>query len=153
MKRVLALSLSLILAGCATLQPDFETPTVEVVAVRMIPAEGILPRFNVDLRVTNPNRSDLPIKGATYSLELEGLELISGLTNDLPRIPAYGEETITLDMALNWMEGVKLLNQLAREPKDSLSYELKAKLDVGLLLPAIRVEETGRLSLAGFSSR
>ena len=147
----LLLVLSLLIAGCATLQSDFETPQVDVVAVRMLPPDGILPRFNVDLRVTNPNRSKLPINGATYSLELEGLQLISGLANDLPDIPAYGEEVMTLDMTLNWMEGLKLINQLAREPKDSLSYTLKAKLDVGLLLPAIRISETGEMSLAGIT--
>lgn len=138
--------ISVVLSACATLRPDFETPTVQVVSVALLPPENLSPRFAVTLRVINPNRSDLPLRGAAYAISIEGQEVVAGVANDLPRIPGYGEENITLNATLNWLEGLQLLQDLSREPRDSVEYELSAKLDVGALIPAIRVNETGTLS-------
>ena len=134
------------LSACATLQPDFETPTVQVVSVALLPPENLAPRFAVTLRVMNPNRSDLPLKGAAYTIKIEGQEIVAGVANDLPRIPAYGEENVTLKATLNWLEGLQLLEDLALDPRDSVTYELSAKLDVGVLIPAIRITDTGTLA-------
>jgi len=133
------------LSACATLQPDFETPTVQVVSVSLLPPENLAPRFAVTLRVMNPNRSDLPLKGAAYTIKIEGQEIVAGVANDLPRIPGYGEENVTLNATLNWLEGLQLLEDLAQNPRDSVTYELSAKLDVGVLIPAIRITDTGTL--------
>ena len=51
-----------------------------------------------------------------------------------------------LNATLNWLEGLRLLEDLSRNPRDSIKYELKAKLDVGALHPAIRISEKGTLS-------
>ena len=59
------------LSACATLQPDFETPTVQVVSVALLPPENLAPRFAVTLRVLNPNRSALSLKGAAYTIKIE----------------------------------------------------------------------------------
>jgi len=135
------------LAGCATLGPDFETPAVEVVSVSLLPPEDLAPRFAIGLRVMNPNRADLPLKGAAYTVHLEGREIVTGVTNDLPTIPGYGEAIVTLNATLNWLEGLGLINDLAQQPANGVSYEIKIKLDVGTLMPAIRITDSGTLSL------
>ncbi len=139
-------ALAVWLSACATLQPDFETPTVQVVSVALLPPENLAPRFAVTLRVMNPNRSALSLKGAAYTIRIEDQEIVSGVANDLPKIPGYGEEDVTLDATLNWLEGLRLLEDLSRNPRDSIEYELKAKLDVGALIPAIRISDKGTLS-------
>jgi LEA14-like dessication related protein len=138
--------LAVLLSACATLRPDFETPTVQVVSVALLPPENLSPRFAVTLRVMNPNRSDLPLKGAAYTISIEGQEIVTGVANDLPRIPGYGEQNVTLNATLNWLEGLQLLQDLSQEPRNSVEYELRAKLDVGAFIPAIRITDTGTLS-------
>jgi LEA14-like dessication related protein len=138
--------LAVLLSACATLRPDFETPTVQVVSVALLPLEDLSPRFAVTLRVMNPNRSALPLRGAAYTISIEGQEIVSGVTNDLPRIPGYGEEDVTLNATLNWLEGLQLLQDLSQNPRNSVAYELSAKLDVGALIPPIRITDTGVLS-------
>lgn len=145
-RSLLFTGLAVWLSACATLQPDFETPTVQVVSVALLPIENLAPRFAVTLRVMNPNRSDLALKGAAYTIKIEGQEIVSGVANDLPRIPAYGEENVTLNATLNWLEGLQLLDDLTRNPRQSIAYELNAKLDVGALIPAIRITDAGTLS-------
>ena len=63
------------LSACATLQPDFETPTVQVVSVALLPPENLAPRFAVTLRIMNPNRSALSLKGAAYTIRIENQEI------------------------------------------------------------------------------
>jgi LEA14-like dessication related protein len=145
-RSLLLTGLAVWLSACATLQPDFETPTVQVVSVALLPIENLAPRFAVTLRVMNPNRSDLALKGAAYTIKIEGQEIVSGVANDLPRIPAYGEENVTLTATLNWLEGLQLLDDLTRNPRASIAYELSAKLDVGALIPAIRITDAGTLT-------
>ena len=143
---------ALILAGCATLGPDFETPSVQVVSVSLLPPEDMAPRFTIGLRVMNPNRADLPLKGAAYTVRLEDREIITGVTNDLPTIPGYGEAMVTLNATLNWMQGLELINDLAQNPGKDIAYAVKIKLDVGTLIPAIHINDSGTLSLNNLNS-
>ena len=84
------------LPGCASLQPNFETPGVTVTSFRILPSSGLAPEFEIGLRVTNPNAQALNLRGVAYTASLDGRELIEGVANDLPTIEAYGTGDVTL---------------------------------------------------------
>ena len=140
---------TVLLAGCAGLRPGWETPTVTVKSVRAIPSQGMLPEFEIDLHVVNPNREALKLAGVSYTVNLEGHELIKGVGNDLPVIEGYGEGDITLNAAADLFAGVGLIRELMASQKDTLSYSFEAKLDPGALRPSIRVRDSGEVSLSG----
>lgn len=140
---------TVLLAGCAGLRPDYETPTVTVKSVRAIPSEGVLPEFEIDLHVVNPNREALKLVGVSYTVSLEGHELIKGVGNDLPVIEGYGEGDITLNASADLFAGVGLIRELMSRQKDTLSYSFEAKLDPGAFRPSIRVKDSGEVSLNG----
>ena len=142
---------AVLLAGCAGLRPGWETPTVTVKSVRAIPSQGMLPEFEIDLHVVNPNREALKLAGVSYTVNLEGHELIKGVGNDLPVIAGYGEGDITLTASADLFAGVGLIRELMSSQKDTLSYSFEAKLDPGALRPSIRVRDSGEVSLAGVS--
>ena len=141
--------LAVLLAGCAGLRPGWETPTVTVKSVRAIPSQGMLPDFEIDLHVVNPNREALKLAGVSYTVSLEGYELIKGVGNDLPVIEGYGEGDITLNASADLFAGVGLIRELMSTGKDTLSYRFEAKLDPGALRPSIRIKDTGEVSLSG----
>ena len=143
---------TVLLAGCAGLRPDYETPTVTVKSVRAMPSEGVLPEFEIDLHVVNPNREALKLVGVSYTVSLEGHELIKGVGNDLPVIEGYGEGDITLNASADLFAGVGLVRELMSSQKDTLSYSFEAILDPGALRPSIRVKDSGEVSLAGARS-
>ena len=143
---------ALLLAGCAGMRPGWETPTVTVKAVRAVPSQGMLPEFEIDLHVVNPNREALKLVGVSYTVSLEGHELIQGVGNDLPVIDGYGEGDFTLDASADLFAGVGLIRELMASQKDTLSYKFEAKLDPGALRPSIRIRDTGEVSLAGVRS-
>ena len=134
------------LAGCATLQPGYESPTVTVTHFRALPDEGA-PRFEIGLRILNPNRAPLVLHGIAYDVRLEGHRLLAGVANDLPVVAPYGEADVALVAGVDLLGGLGLIRDLLDAQHDSLTYRLEAKLDAGPLRPAIRIDHEGRLTL------
>lgn len=135
------------LPGCASLQPNFETPGVTVTSFRILPSSGLAPEFEIGLRVSNPNPQALNLRGVAYTASLDGRELIKGVANDLPTIEAYGTGDVTLTATPDVMGGIQFFTELMRDPRDAVKYELEAKLDVGSFVPAIRVRDRGEIAL------
>ena len=134
-------------SGCATMQPGFETPSVTFTSFRLLPSSGLAPEFEIGLRVTNPNSQALNLEGLAYTASLDGTELLKGVANDLPVIEGYGTGDVTLTATPDMLGGIQFFSELLREPRDTVKYELEAKLDVGTFVPAIRVRDEGRISL------
>ena len=139
----------LVMAGCATLRSNFETPTVTVNSIRMLPSGNIVPQFEVGLHIVNPNRSALRLHGIAYTLSLDGFKILTGVANDLPTVEAYGQEDITLVAAANLISSIRLLSDLIKQRRGAVTYDLDAKLDLGGILPALHINESGDIDFAG----
>ena len=137
------------LTGCASLAPQMDPPKVTLDSFKSLPAAegGGGPRFEIKLRIQNPNEQTLDISGISYSVELLGRELISGVSNDVPKIEGYSEGVVTLDASLQLFQMLKLLASLGQNQGDALEYRLSAKIDFRGLVPTQRVEETGTIDL------
>lgn len=136
------------LSGCASLGVNFEDPQVKVVSLKALPSENLEQRFIIGLRILNPNATALNLVGMSYSLRLQGFDLLSGVKNDIPPIPAYSEVPVEVEASINVINGLRFFSSLLSQPEAPLNYELVAKLDVGSkLLPAVRVIESGQIDL------
>lgn len=151
--RLLLLALLLLLGGCATLQPNFDPPRVSLTSFRLLPSDTMAPRFEIGLHVINPNLAPLPLKGLAYSVKLAGHQLLSGVTNDLPVIAGYGEGDLVLQATTDLFSGLRLLRELMATPRETFNYEFEAKLDIGSLLPSIRIKEVGEIPLQQAEAR
>jgi LEA14-like dessication related protein len=148
--RILVLALMvLMIAGCATLNPDYETPSVNVSTIRALPSDSIAPRFEIGLHIINPNRNPLKLHGIAYSLKLDGYKILTGVANDLPTIDGYGEGDVTLIASTSLLSSIRFFADLMDAQPDSITYELNAKLDLGGLRPNVHVGEKGEISLSG----
>jgi len=136
-----------LLGGCASIVPDLDPPKVTVESFDSLPSETGAPRFQIKLRVTNPNKQTLDIAGISYSIEIMDKELISGVTNDVPVIEGYSEEVVTLEAGLQLFQLLRLLAGLGGTPTDSLEYRFAAKIDFNGFVPTQRIEETGEITL------
>ena len=137
-----------LLGSCATLQTEFKEPSVSVTSFRALPSKGMAPRFEIGLHVTNPNRVALALEGLSYSVNIEGRQLLTGVANDLPVIEGYGEGDITLLATADLFNSISLISDFMRQPRDSFSYEIIATLDLGGMYPDIPVKKQGQISLA-----
>ncbi len=141
--------LIMFLSSCAMMNPQFENPKVKVAGLKMLPAESLISQpIEITLLVTNPNATDLSLRGISYTVGLENFDLLSGMSNQLPTLTAYQETPVKLTVSLNAFQVLKFLNHLNKNGiRDSVNYNFDAKLDFYKFLPALHVKETGVLPL------
>ena len=142
-------SMALLMVGCATLHPDYETPSVNVSTIRALPSESIAPRFEIGLHIINPNRSALNLQGIAYSLKLDGHKILTGVANDLPSIGGYEEGDVTLIATTSLLSSMRFFADLMNAQRDTITYEFNAKLDLGGIRPNVHVGEKGEVNLSG----
>ena len=145
---ILLIAAVLFVQACSAL-PSYETPTVSITSVRAVPSQGALPDFEIGLRVINPNRDSLRLAGISYTVSLEGNELIKGVGRDFPEIPGYGQEDLMITASANLFAGIRLFSDLLNSPRDTVRYDIQARLDLGGLRPTLNVRDAGSLSLSG----
>ncbi len=139
--------LSLVVAACATLSPDYEEPVVTLTSFRAIPSDGMAPAFEIGLRVLNPNAQDLALAGVVYTISVQGHELVKGVGKDFPVIEAYSQQDLVLTASANLLAGIRFIGDMVQAPQDTLEYAFEAKLDLQGLYPSIRVSERGTFEL------
>jgi len=135
------------LSGCAGMQTGYDAPSVSLTSFRFIPGDSIVPKFEIGLRIINPNRDPLEINGLFYHITLEDNKVISGVANDLPTIAGYGDEDVLLEAMVDVVGGAKLLQSIIGRQEGSIHYGFNAKLDLGPLKPPLRISERGAFSL------
>ncbi len=105
------------------------------------------PTFEIGLRVVNPNRVPLNLKGMSYTANIEGNKIFSGVANQLPIVPAYGEKEVKLKVQADLFGGIRLLSDLIQPRTTPITYTLKVKLDVGIFALPIHITREGNLSI------
>lgn len=145
---LLLAALALLAAGCTTLVPKLETPKLEVIAVELLDAQFTQQRFNVTMRVQNPNDRELPIRGLSYSMQLAGEEFGTGQSDKAFVVPALGEAEFTMTVTTNLATSLlKILPKLEKSP-ESLDYRLTGKVETDwTFLRTIPFSETGKLPM------
>ena len=138
--------------GCTPLLPNFEAPTVNISSFRVLPGESVVPTFEIGLHVINPNRMALELQGLSYNVELEGYRILSGVSNQLPVIEAYGEGDVLLQASPDIFSTISLFTDLMNQPRNTFKFNLEALLDIGGLMPKISVHKRGEFSMVGGKS-
>lgn len=154
-RSVVLLFLIGLLAGCATMQQQFQSPKVTLTRLSLEQASLLEQRYSVGLRVQNPNDLALPIAGMAYSFRVNGRELATGVSDQRIRLGAYDEQEITVSVTSNALDIVALASELSRSKADTLSLSFDGHVSVlsrSLRLPFsyqgnLTVRE-GRLALA-----
>lgn len=143
----IALGLAILLPGCASLSPNYEQPTVTLSSFNAIPSEGMVPAFEVGLRIINPNTTPLDMVGVVYTISIAGHELVKGVGRDIETIDGYSEGEVKLTASANLLAGIQFIGDMMNNTEETLDYEFKAKLDLSGLYPSINIRETGQINL------
>jgi len=141
--------LFLLLAGCASMPRDFEEPSLTVTSIAFRNSNSLTPQFDIMLHITNPNRVALNLAGMSYSVALAGNKVITGVSNDLPVVEAYGEADVPISAVVSLMGGIRFLNEIMTRNPDQIEYVFDARLDIGNMRPRININKSGVVSLRG----
>jgi LEA14-like dessication related protein len=139
---------TLVLAGCAALPTNLETPEVSFVALRAVEASVFEQRLEVRMKVRNPNDIELPVNGLDVDIELADEPFAHGVSAREFVVPARGEAEF--DMLVTANAATALLKIAGADRKtDSINYKVKGKLSTKVgLLRTIPFNESGTLPIA-----
>ncbi len=140
---------ALLLTACVSFPADFRKPGLQLQSITPRASGGVLPAFEIRLLVNNPNRDALEVEGLRYRLALQGYDIISGVANDIPAIPAWGEAEVVLDASADLLGGLGLLNELLATPGEPVHYAFEAEIDIGRFYPMVELRREGKLELGG----
>ncbi len=142
----LALLACLGLAGCQAL-PNADALRVSVVGVEPLAGAGLELRFNVRLRVQNPNDAAVAFDGVAVDLELNGRPLASGVSDQTGSVPRFGEALLTVPVSVSAFAAVRQAMGLsAAAERGELPYVVRGKL-AGGLFGTVRFSDSGTLRL------
>ena len=137
-----------VLAGCAGLERlRPEPPRVTLADLRVLDLSLFEQRFEVALRMRNPNRFALPIQGLRYQLELNGETFANGASAESVTLPAYGEEVLRLEVVSDLGSTLRQIRRWQQEPPEGLSYRLTGSVDVSSMAPSLPFDVAGNITL------
>lgn len=113
MKRWLVLAFAMALAACSGLPYNAKPPKVSVAEVDVRSLGLFEQRFDVGLRVSNPNDFDLGIEALEFELELNGRAFAKGLTRVSALIPATSSTVMRVDAVTQSRDLLKQIKALS----------------------------------------
>lgn len=144
------LILCVMVGGCAHLGAKLEEPRIRVESIQVLESRGLSQRFRVGLRVINPNDRVLPVKGLSYSLSLNGYDMLDGVTNRVPTLEPFSETLVEVETATDLVGALRFLNDLVQNSDlQHLTYTLTADVSVQGWMGKITVKESGEVPLLG----
>lgn len=145
----LALVLTLIVFGCASVYRYADPPHVSLAGIRILDVTLFEQRYLLALRVQNPNSIELPIEGMSYTLAVNGSELAHGVNSQQTVIPAFGEQVLHVTVVANLLSTLKQLGQWEHWPPPKFDYQLSGKIQLANVAVSLPFEYSGEIELQG----
>jgi LEA14-like dessication related protein len=139
-----------LLAGCASLPRNLETPRVELLGIQTMSADMFAQKFRVRVKVANPNDLELPVRGLDYRIFLMGDSFAEGLSSDRFVLPARGEAEFDMVVTTNFVSSLgRLVSRVGSNRLDNLDYEIAGQLllDRGIVRK-VPFSRTGKVDLS-----
>ncbi|WP_425605894.1 LEA type 2 family protein [Paraburkholderia sejongensis] len=140
---------ALTLAGCAGMFGG-DPLRVNVAGIEPLPGEGFEMRFNLKLRVQNPNDTTLTFTGIALDLELNGKPFASGVSDQAGTVPRFGETVVNVPLTVPAVAAVRQAFAFASATQSGqVPYLLRGKLAGAGIGGTTRFVDQGTLSLPG----
>ncbi len=143
----------LFFSGCSAFQSllgaaKIKRPQVDFVGAKLDKLSFDKADFRFDLNIRNPNRLGIKLAGFDYDFLINGASFLTGTQEREVEIPAEGENTIQIPIALRFVDLYQVFQNLREQ--DSSTYQLNCGLSFNLpVLGAVRipVNKVGELPL------
>jgi len=141
-----ALALSIGVSACASLGLG-EPPAVTLAGIEPLASEGLESRFELRLRVQNPNDRPIEFDGIAVELLVGGSTLATGVSDRRGTVPRFGETVIAVPVSLSLTAVIRQALGLATGARASTEYTMRGRLS-GPTFGATRFESSGDLMLS-----
>ncbi|MFO7781031.1 MAG: LEA type 2 family protein [Spirochaetia bacterium] len=125
---VVAVTVVLITAGCASLSEIVERPTARVVAGEITALSFDRAEITFDVEVANPNPVRVRLAGIDYELFFEESSFLRGATEEELEIAANGTSTVRIPVGVGYAELIESVRSLS--DRRETAYRLAAGVSV-----------------------
>lgn len=147
-RRLLLVLLGAVLAaGCAGLPGRPEPPRVSLIGLNLLSMQLFEQRYQVRLRLKNPNDFDLPVRGMDFRLDINGEAFADGVSNQNLTVPAFGEEVVELEVSSNLLQVFRQLQSLQRKRAPGLAYRITGRVAIGSYRQRLPFDYSGEFAL------
>jgi LEA14-like dessication related protein len=94
--RVLLPLILVCLTACATVPSGIDPPKISIADIALKDVAVFAQRFDVQLRIQNPNNQELEINGLRCDIELNDEEFGTGMSGQHVKIPRFGSEVMNV---------------------------------------------------------
>ncbi|NML31276.1 LEA type 2 family protein [Paraburkholderia antibiotica] len=137
---------TLTLSACAGLLGG-DPLRVSVAGIEPLQGQGLEMRFNLKLRVQNPNDTAVSFNGISLDLDLNGKPFASGVSDQSGTVPRFGETIVSVPLTVPAFAAVRQALAFAGAAQSGqFPYTLHGKL-AGGLTGTTRFSDQGALSL------
>jgi LEA14-like dessication related protein len=93
-----ALPVAMLVTACSTMPTDFEAPRVHISDMTAKDLAIFEQRFDVKIRIQNPNNTDLSINGLKFDIDLNEREFANGMSGQRLVVPRFGSEVVNVEV-------------------------------------------------------
>jgi LEA14-like dessication related protein len=146
--RALILLFLMGLTACSTVPGKPESPRVNLVGLQLVSVELFEQRYQVRLRMKNPNAFELPIRGIDFRLDINGQAFADGVSNQSVNVPAYGEQVIALEVSSSLIQVFRQLQSLENSQSPGFEYRIDGNVAIGDYGQRLPFDYSGELQLS-----
>ena len=92
------LMVGMFLSACATPPPGIEAPKISIANIAPKDFALFEQRFDVQLRIANPNEKELGLNGMRFDIDLNEKEFANGMTGETVVIPRFGSQVVNVEV-------------------------------------------------------
>ena len=124
-KSVWVTAVAMLIAACATMPKEYETLRVHI--VDMTPKDMAIfeQRFDVKLRLQNPNDVEFSINGLRFDIELNEREFANGMSGQRVALPRFGSEVVDVEVFTTLASFLRQFQELSGGKTQKVRYRLR----------------------------
>jgi LEA14-like dessication related protein len=135
------------LSGCSWMARPLEPPRVSLVDVRPLEMTLLEQRYQLQMRIQNPNPAPLSVEGMDYRVELNEREFAYGVSPQPFSVPAYGETVVDVDVVTNLAHLIDQFRGLSAARGEGFRYRQLGELSLTGFPGSLRFDQQGLLRL------
>lgn len=139
------LALALALSGCAGWPPR-EPLGVTIAEFTPLEMSVLEQRYAVEVRLLNPNDTEIAFDGVAFDLEINGQPFAKGVSNQGGVVPRFGEALIDLQVVSGLQHILRQIVELQKGERTGFTYRIKGSLHSPGLLGSMPFSTTGELA-------
>ena len=113
------------LAACSTMPKEYEMLVVHIADMSPKDMAIFEQRFDVKLRIQNPNDVEFSINGIKFDIELNEREFANGMSGQHMAVPRFGSEVVNVEVFTTLASFLRQVQEFSGGAGQKVRYRLK----------------------------